>query len=109
MQTNESELTKILGVLAVEVINYDKRMTDMGSPPVRFVNKYTAKAEKAIKALLATEYARGEAAGRAQLLKALDLNDLRAQGDGFLSPIADRIEKIAAALDAGEEEPQNDQ
>lgn len=41
-----NELAEILGNLSEQLINYDKRMTDAGAPPVRFVYKYTKEAEQ---------------------------------------------------------------
>ena len=49
-ESDDAFLDKILGQLAEELINYDKRMTDAGAPNVRFVHKYNSKAAKALKA-----------------------------------------------------------
>lgn len=45
MNKSKDELTEILGDLATDVINYDKRMTEAGAPPIRFVSKYVSKAK----------------------------------------------------------------
>lgn len=42
----DPELDEIMQTLAEDLINYDQRMTKAGAPDIRFVHKYTRKAEK---------------------------------------------------------------
>lgn len=49
------ELEQVLTGLAVEIINYDHRMTKANAPDVRFIHKYTAPAKKAIQVLINSE------------------------------------------------------
>lgn len=52
---------QILGDFAKELIEYDARMVEAGTPPIRFIHKYLGKPVKALNALIEREKAAARA------------------------------------------------